>query len=71
MTTTRTPTQSRRHMLASTAALGGGILAAGGTGCAAASAESPSPSFVLVHGSASNAYFWTPLVRELALLGRR
>lgn len=30
-----------------------------------------SPTFVLVHGSASNSFFWTPLVRELALLGRR
>lgn len=29
------------------------------------------PTFVLVHGSASNAFFWTPLVRELALLGHR
>lgn len=28
------------------------------------------PIFVLIHGSASNSYFWTPLVRELAALGR-
>lgn len=62
--------------------LGAGALAVGGattgalTGCPspsvpAESAVPTTPSFVLVHGSASNSYFWTPLVRDLALLGRR
>lgn len=29
------------------------------------------PTFVLVHGSGSNSFLWTPLMRELALLGHR
>ncbi|MFE3545844.1 alpha/beta hydrolase [Nocardia sp. NPDC059177] len=29
------------------------------------------PTFVFVHGLASNSFFWMPLVRELALLGHR
>lgn len=39
--------------------------------CAPGDVQVGTPSFVLVHGSASNSFFWTPLVRELALLGRR
>ncbi|WP_067821119.1 alpha/beta fold hydrolase [Nocardia inohanensis] len=33
--------------------------------------ESAAPTFVFVHGLASNSFFWTPVVRELALLGHR
>lgn len=29
------------------------------------------PTFVFVHGLTSNSFFWTPVVRELALLGHR
>ncbi|WP_280293139.1 alpha/beta hydrolase [Nocardia abscessus] len=29
------------------------------------------PTFVFVHGLVSNSFFWTPVVRELALLGHR
>ncbi|MEC3914855.1 alpha/beta hydrolase [Nocardia sp. CDC160] len=29
------------------------------------------PTFVLVHGLASNSFYWAPVVRELALLGHR
>ncbi|MCX0271327.1 hypothetical protein NLM24_11545 [Nocardia zapadnayensis] len=29
------------------------------------------PTFVFVHGLASNSFFWTPVIRELALLGHR
>lgn len=29
------------------------------------------PTFVFVHGLGSNGFFWTPVVRELALLGHR
>lgn len=29
------------------------------------------PTFVFVHGSGSNSFLWTPLMRELALLGHR
>ncbi|MFD6224610.1 alpha/beta hydrolase [Nocardia asteroides] len=29
------------------------------------------PTFVFVHGLASNSFFWSPVVRELALLGHR
>ncbi|MGX1811492.1 alpha/beta fold hydrolase [Nocardia sp. NPDC055321] len=30
-----------------------------------------SPTFVFVHGMIGNSFFWTPVVRELALLGHR
>lgn len=64
---------SRRGLVrtAAVAVAGAGLLA----GCDAAADEPASgtetPTFVLVHGSASNAFFWTPLVRHLALLGYR
>ncbi|MEV6769321.1 alpha/beta fold hydrolase [Nocardia sp. NPDC051030] len=33
--------------------------------------SSAAPTFVFVHGLASNSFYWTPVVRELALLGHR
>ncbi|MFC4118952.1 alpha/beta hydrolase [Nonomuraea zeae] len=32
---------------------------------------SANPTYVFVHGSGSNSFLWTPLMRELALLGHR
>ncbi|MGH3930255.1 MAG: alpha/beta fold hydrolase [Pseudonocardiaceae bacterium] len=29
------------------------------------------PTFVFVHGAASNSFGWTPLIRELAFRGQR
>lgn len=59
----------RTVLTAAAVAAGVGIGAAGcGPGTAPRDADT---TFVLVHGSASSSYFWTPLVRQLALLGRR
>ncbi|MEU1956955.1 alpha/beta hydrolase [Nocardia rhamnosiphila] len=33
--------------------------------------DTAAPTFVFVHGLASNSFFWTPVIRELALLGHR
>lgn len=33
--------------------------------------SSAAPTFVFVHGLASNSFYWAPVVRELALLGHR
>lgn len=65
-----TPRVSRRALLGSTAALTAGAIATV-AGCDGSEQSDATPAiFVLVHGSASNAGFWTPLVRELALRGR-
>lgn len=66
---------TRRSLLGAGALTIGGVTATALTGCTSPSdpartVDRKSPTFVLIHGSASNSYFWTPLVRELAALGR-
>ncbi|WP_193107117.1 alpha/beta hydrolase [Brachybacterium sp. FME24] len=60
----------RRGLLGITAAVAAGTVSTV-SGCrSTAGSSTPAPTFVLVHGSASNGNFWTPVVRELALRGR-
>ncbi|MEU9717503.1 alpha/beta hydrolase [Streptomyces sp. NPDC047976] len=64
---------SRRGVLRVTAA-GAGAVAAVGAGASAAHADGRrrgAPTFVLVHGSGSNSYGWSPVLAELGLRGHR
>ncbi|RST15558.1 alpha/beta fold hydrolase [Streptomyces sp. WAC05374] len=74
--------RSRRTVLRAAVAGAGAVASVGAatTATVAASTEgaadrrrhrSASPTFVLVHGSGSNSYGWSPLVGELALRGHR
>ncbi|MFE7314354.1 alpha/beta fold hydrolase [Streptomyces sp. NPDC057555] len=66
---------SRRGALKAAAAVAGaGAVTAMGTGTSVAHADGPArnaPTFVLVHGSGSNSFYWQPLLRELGLRGHR
>ncbi|MFD8599794.1 alpha/beta fold hydrolase [Kitasatospora sp. NPDC059646] len=64
---------SRRSALKAAVA-GAGALTATVAGATAARADGPgrgAPTFVLVHGSGSNSFYWQPLQRELGLRGHR
>ncbi|GLX16483.1 alpha/beta fold hydrolase [Streptomyces lavendulae] len=64
---------SRRGVL-SAAAAGAGAVAAVGAGAPSAQADGRrrgAPTFVLVHGSGSNSYGWSPVLAELGLRGHR
>ncbi|KDN86460.1 alpha/beta fold hydrolase [Kitasatospora cheerisanensis] len=64
---------SRRSALRAAVA-GAGALTATVAGAATARADGPgggTPTFVLVHGSGSNSFYWQPLLRELGLRGHR
>ncbi|MGW4381270.1 alpha/beta fold hydrolase [Kitasatospora sp. NPDC004531] len=64
---------SRRSALKA-AVIGAGALTAAGASSTAAHADGPgrgTPTFVLVHGSGSNSFYWQPLLRELGLRGHR
>ncbi|MFD8479682.1 alpha/beta fold hydrolase [Kitasatospora sp. NPDC059673] len=64
---------SRRSALKAAVA-GAGAITALGAATSTAHADGPgrgAPTFVLVHGSGSNSYFWQPLLRELGLRGHR
>ncbi|MEU6868136.1 alpha/beta hydrolase [Streptomyces sp. NPDC046876] len=65
--------QSRRTVLRAAVAGAGAVaaVAAGGAAAEAASGPARPVTFVLVHGSGSNAYGLSPLVAELALRGQR
>ncbi|MEV7591654.1 alpha/beta fold hydrolase [Streptomyces sp. NPDC089922] len=65
--------RSRRGLLRAAAA-GAGAVAAVGAGASSAAADTRrrgAPVFVLVHGSGSNSYGWSPVLRELGLRGHR
>ncbi|MER5934861.1 alpha/beta fold hydrolase [Streptomyces sp. NPDC002054] len=66
--------QLRRGLLKAAVA-GAGAVAAVGAGASVAQADGQrrgaTPTFVLVHGSGSNSYAWSPLVGELGLRGYR
>ncbi|MFD9103084.1 MULTISPECIES: alpha/beta fold hydrolase [Streptomyces] len=65
--------RSRRGVLKAAVA-GAGAVAAVGAGASAAHADTRrrgAPVFVLVHGSGSNSYGWSPVLRELGLRGHR
>ncbi|MFE6834044.1 alpha/beta fold hydrolase [Streptomyces sp. NPDC057705] len=69
----RTDGQSRRGVLKAAVA-GAGAVAAVGAATSAAHANGSSrgaPTFVLVHGSGSNSYGWSPVLRELGVRGHR
>ncbi|MFJ1790575.1 alpha/beta fold hydrolase [Kitasatospora griseola] len=64
---------SRRSALKAAVA-GAGAITALGASASVAHADGPgrgAPTFVLVHGSGSNSYYWQPLLRELGLRGHR
>ncbi|MGA5822737.1 alpha/beta fold hydrolase [Kitasatospora sp. NPDC094028] len=66
---------SRRSALKA-AVVGAGAVTAMGAAASAAHADGPGPgpggpTFVLVHGSGSNSFYWQPLLRELGLRGHR
>ncbi|WP_033355515.1 alpha/beta fold hydrolase [Kitasatospora aureofaciens] len=64
---------SRRSALRAAVA-GAGAVTALGAGASVAHADGPgrgAPTFVLVHGSGSNSFYWQPLLRELGLRGHR
>ncbi|MBO1414801.1 alpha/beta fold hydrolase [Streptomyces sp. FH025] len=64
---------SRRSALKAAVA-GAGAVTALGASASVAHADGPgrgAPTFVLVHGSGSNSFFWQPLLRELGLRGHR
>ncbi|MFJ9846914.1 alpha/beta fold hydrolase [Kitasatospora sp. NPDC101155] len=64
---------SRRSALKAAVA-GAGAVAAMGAAPSIAHADGPrrgAPTFVLVHGSGSNSFYWQPLLRELGLRGHR
>ncbi|MCX5379694.1 alpha/beta hydrolase [Streptomyces sp. NBC_00091] len=64
---------NRRGVLRAAAA-GVGAVAAVGAGASAAHADGRrrgAPTFVLVHGSGSNSYGWSPVLAELGLRGHR
>lgn len=64
---------SRRGALKAVVA-GAGAVASLGVAASAAHADgrgSGAPTFVLVHGSGSNSFYWQPLLRELGLRGHR
>ncbi|MFE5806613.1 alpha/beta fold hydrolase [Streptomyces sp. NPDC056491] len=65
--------RSRRGVLKAAVA-GAGAVAAVGAGASAAQADTRrrgAPVFVLVHGSGSNSYGWSPVLQELGLRGHR
>lgn len=65
---------STRRGLLRAAAAGAGAVTAVGAGASAAHADTRgrgAPVFVLVHGSGSNSYGWSPVLRELGLRGHR
>ncbi|MGW3044675.1 alpha/beta fold hydrolase [Kitasatospora sp. NPDC001159] len=64
---------SRRSALKATV-VGAGAVTAMGTAASISRADGPrrgAPTFVLVHGSGSNSFYWQPLLRELGLRGHR
>ncbi|MFH8385523.1 alpha/beta fold hydrolase [Kitasatospora sp. NPDC018058] len=64
---------SRRSALKAAVA-GAGAVTAMGAAASIAHADGPrrgAPTFVLVHGSGSNSFYWQPLSRELGLRGHR
>jgi len=64
---------SRRSALKA-AVVGAGAIAAVGAAGPAAQADGGGrgvPTFVLVHGSGTNSYYWQPVLRELGLRGHR
>ncbi|MFJ5924030.1 alpha/beta fold hydrolase [Kitasatospora sp. NPDC092948] len=61
----------RRGALKAAVAGAGAIAAMGATAPAAHAQEHGAPTFVLVHGSSINSYYWQPVLRELGLRGHR
>ncbi|MFE0381570.1 alpha/beta fold hydrolase [Streptomyces inhibens] len=64
---------SRRSALKAAVA-GAGAVTSVGAGASVAHADGRrrgAPTFVLVHGSGSNSFYWQPLLRELGLRGHR
>ncbi|MET9295405.1 alpha/beta fold hydrolase [Streptomyces sp. NPDC003077] len=67
--------ETRRTVLRSAAAAGalvaGGVMAAPMAQAAAPRPRKRPPTFVFVHGANGSSYGWTPLMRDLTLLGHR